>query len=107
MENKYEKLEKLRAEIKRDKEKIAKLQKGVRAKEAKLKEAEANQIVQDVQELNLTPEELGDILRFVRSDQFKGMMPGPNDFEDVVHTEEPATGKNTKKTTEETNDEED
>lgn len=67
MENKYEKLDRMRADIARDREKIAKLQELVRQKGIKLKEAEASRIVADVTELNLTPEELGEFLTMIKS----------------------------------------
>lgn len=56
---KYEKLDRIREDIKRDKAKVAKLQEQIKVKEAKLKEAEASQIVADVGAMNMTPEQLG------------------------------------------------
>ena len=67
MENKYEKLDRMRADIARDREKVGKLQELIRQKEIKLKEAEASRIVADVTELNLTPEELGEFLTMIKS----------------------------------------
>ena len=67
MENKYEKLDRMRADIARDREKVVKLQELIRQKEIKLKEAEASRIVADVTELNLTPEELGEFLAMIKS----------------------------------------
>ena len=50
-DNKYDKLEKMRADIQKDKDKVAKLLEQIKAKEAKLKEAEALRIVADVEEV--------------------------------------------------------
>lgn len=67
MDNKYEKLERMRADIARDREKVDRLQELIRQKEAKLKEAEASRIVADVTEVDLTPEELGEFLTLIKS----------------------------------------
>ncbi len=67
MDNRYEKLERMRADIARDREKVDRLQELIRQKEAKLKEAEASRIVADVTEVDLTPEELGEFLTLIKS----------------------------------------
>ena len=63
----YEKLDRIREDIKRDKAKVAKLQEQIKVKEAKLKEAEASQIVADVGALKMTPEQLGKYLALIQS----------------------------------------
>lgn len=64
---KYEKLDRIREDIRRDKEKLAKLQGQIKAKEAKLKEAEASQIIADVGAMNMSPEQLGEFLALIQS----------------------------------------
>lgn len=66
-EIKYEKLDRIREDIKRDKAKVVKLQEQIKIKEAKLKEAEANQIVADVGAMNMSPEQLGEFLALIQS----------------------------------------
>ena len=63
----YEKLDRIREDIKRDKAKVTKLQEQIKVKEAKLKEAEASQIVADVGAMNMTPEQLGEFLALIQS----------------------------------------
>lgn len=75
-EIKYEKLDRIRDDIKRDKEKVSKLQEQIKAKEAKLKEAEASQIVTDVGAMNMTPEQLGKFLSLIKSDQLNAILSG-------------------------------
>ena len=64
---KYEKLDRIREDIRRDKDKLAKLQGQIKSKEAKLKEAEASQIIADVGAMNMAPEQLGEFLALIQS----------------------------------------
>ena len=75
-EIKYEKLDRIREDIKRDKAKVVKLQEQIKAKEAKLKEAEASQIVADVGALNMTPEQLGEFLALIQSGNLNELLSG-------------------------------
>ncbi len=68
-DNKYEKLDRMRNDIRRDKEKEKRLHQQILRKEEKLREAEATQIVADVGELKLTPEQLGEFLKLIKSGQ--------------------------------------
>lgn len=75
-EIKYEKLDRIREDIKRDKAKVAKLQEQIKIKEAKLKEAEANQIVADVGAMNMSPEQLGEFLALIQSGGLHDLLSG-------------------------------
>ena len=75
-EIKYEKLDRIREDIKRDKAKVAKLQEQINIKEAKLKEAEANQIVADVGAMNMSPEQLGEFLALIQSGGLHDLLSG-------------------------------
>ena len=75
-EVKYEKLDRIREDIKRDRARVAKLQEQIRTKEAKLKEAEANQIVADVGAMNMTPEQLGEFLALIQNGGLNGLLNG-------------------------------
>lgn len=58
----FEKLDKLRAEVKRIAQKVEDDKARLKAAEMKLKEAENTQIIADVGALNLTPEQLSTFL---------------------------------------------
>ena len=75
-ENKYDKLEKMRADIQKDKDKVAKILEQIKVKEAKLKEAEALRIVADVEEVKMSPEELGKVLELIREGKLKDLLNG-------------------------------
>ncbi len=75
-DNKYDKLERMRADIKRDRAKVAKLQEQIKQKEARLKEAEANQIVADVGAMNMSPEQLGEFLSLIQSGRLNELLSG-------------------------------
>lgn len=75
-ENKYDKLEKMRADIQKDKDKVAKMLEQIKAKEAKLKEAEALRIVADVEEVKMSPEELGKVLELIREGKLNDVLNG-------------------------------
>ena len=72
----YEKLDRIREDIKRDKAKVVKLQEQIKIKEAKLKEAEANQIVADVGAMNMSPEQLGEFLALIQSGGLHDLLSG-------------------------------
>lgn len=59
----YEKLDKLRAEVKRWEQKIEDDKAKLRQAQDKLKEAEHSQILSDVGALNLSPEQLAEFLK--------------------------------------------
>ncbi len=73
-EGKYDKLERMRADIEKDKERDLRLQEQIRQKEAKLKEAEAVRIVADVAELDLTPEQLGEYLELIKTGEIDRLL---------------------------------
>ena len=75
-EIKYEKFDRIREDIKRDKAKVVKLQEQIKIKEAKLKEAEANQIVADVGAMNMSPEQLGEFLALIQSGGLHDLLSG-------------------------------
>lgn len=74
-ERNYDKLERMREEIRKDHERIAMLQEQVRAKEAKLREAEGSRIVADVEAMKLSPEDVGALLDLIKA----GKIPGITD----------------------------
>ncbi len=76
VENKYERLDRLRADIKRDRAKMAKLQEQIKQKEARLREAEASQIVADVGAMNMSPEQLGEFLSLIQSGKLSELLSG-------------------------------
>ena len=63
----YEKLDKLRAEVKRWEQKIEDDKAKLRQAQDKLKEAENSQILSDVGALNLSPEQLAEFLKLATS----------------------------------------
>ena len=63
----YEKLDKLRAEVKRWEQKIEDDKAKLRQAQDKLKEAEHSQILSDVGALNLSPEQLAEFLKMATS----------------------------------------
>lgn len=65
----YEKLEKLRDEVKRCEKRVADAQSKLKAAQEKLKEGEASQILSDVGALKMSPEELARVLELVKSGQ--------------------------------------
>ena len=75
-DNKYEKLERMRSDIQRDRDKVARLLERIKAKEERLKEAEAMRIVADVEEVKMSPEELGAFLRLVRAGKLEAVLNG-------------------------------
>ena len=65
----YEKLDKLRDEVKRCEKRVADAQSKLKAAQEKLKEGEASQILSDVGALKMSPEELAKVLELVKSGQ--------------------------------------
>ena len=63
----YERLDKLREEVKRRKKMIEVAKMRLKEAEEKLREAENSQILSDVGELNLSPEELAEFLKLVKN----------------------------------------
>ena len=63
----YEKLDKMRAELERAKQRRADADAKVKTLEAKLKEAENNQIIADVSAMKLSPEQVAQFLKLVAS----------------------------------------
>ena len=84
----YEKLDRIREDIKRDKAKVAKLQEQIKVKEAKLKEAEASQIVADVSAVNMTPEQLGEFLALIQSGNLNELLSGKTKVVTTVNSSE-------------------
>ena len=84
----YEKLDRIREDIKRDRAKVAKLQEQIKIKEAKLKEAEASQIVADVGAMNLTPEQLGEFLALIQSGNLNELLSGKTKIVTTVSSSE-------------------
>ena len=71
MAEKYEKLERMRADIMQTKNRIEKLQADLKRKEGKLKDAEAEQMLAEIYELAITPEQLGEFLEKYKADKSK------------------------------------
>ena len=84
----YEKLDRIREDIKKDKAKVAKLQEQIKVKEAKLKEAEASQIVADVSAVNMTPEQLGEFLALIQSGNLNELLSGKTKVVATVNSSE-------------------
>lgn len=74
----FEKLEKLRGELAKARKKQQDAEEKVRLLEEKLKEAEHTQILQDVGEVNFTPEQLNQFLQLVK----EGHFPFPKEEKD-------------------------
>lgn len=74
MAERFEKLDRMRADIQRDRDKVAELLERIKVKEAKLKEAEASQIVAEVGALNMTPEQLAEFLELVKAGKISTFM---------------------------------
>lgn len=65
----FERLDKMRAELERAKQRRADADAKVKTLEAKLKEAENNQIIADVSAMKLSPEQVAQFLKLVASGQ--------------------------------------
>ena len=84
----YEKLDRIREDIKRDKAKVAKLQEQIKVKEAKLKDAEASQIVADVGATNLTAQQIGALLALIQSGNLNELLSGKTKVVTTVNSSE-------------------
>ena len=65
----FERVDKMRAELERAKQRRADADAKVKTLEAKLKEAENNQIIADVSAMKLSPEQVAQFLKLVASSQ--------------------------------------
>lgn len=65
----FERLDKMRAELEKAKQRRADADAKVKTLEAKLKEAENNQIIADVSAMKLSPEQVAQFLKLVASGQ--------------------------------------
>jgi len=72
----YERLERLREEVKRCEKRFQDAQEKLRVARERLKDCEASQILSDVGALNLTPEELAKVLAVVKSGQLSDLISG-------------------------------
>ncbi len=72
----YEKLDKIRADLEKARQKRAEADNKVKQLEQRLKEAESSQILADVGAMNLSPEQLAQFLQMVSNGQLK--VPGSN-----------------------------
>ena len=86
----YEKLDKLRAELDRAKQRRADADAKVKQLEQKLREAENSQILADVGAMKLTPEQLAQFLQMAAN----GQLPMAQSAPVVNVTLEPATEEN-------------
>lgn len=82
----YEKLDKIRAELDRAKQRRAEADAKVKQLEQKLKEAENTQILADVGALKLTPEQLAQFLQLAANGQLP--VPADNNVLSVVQRKE-------------------
>ena len=89
----YEKLEKIRADLERARKKREEADAKVKQLEAKLKEAENTQIIADVGALNLSPEQVAELLKLVKGGQMpiSGNVPKGPDPKKEQNTKEDDT----------------
>jgi hypothetical protein len=78
----YEKLERLREEVRRCEKRFQDAQEKLRLAREKLKECEASQILSDVGALNFTPEDLAKVLAAVKSGQLSDVISVHKEKED-------------------------
>ncbi len=85
MDARYERLERMREDIRKDREKISRIQEQIKSKEARLKQAESGVILADVGSYNMTPEELAEFLKLVKSGKFglKGIADSVSESEEA------------------------
>ena len=86
----YERLDKLREEVKRCEKRRDEANERLKAAQAKLKEAEASQILSDVGALKLTPEEVARLLQLAASGELS--IPGKEMNSTMTETEEYVDG---------------
>ena len=103
-DSKFEKLDRMRADIQRDREKVARMLEQIKHKEAKLKEAEATVILADVGSYNMTPEQLSEFLKLAASGKLEAIMKGAAP---VVNTRTPVTFDDEDEDIDDTEDNED
>lgn len=72
----YERLDKIRLDLEKAKQRRAEADAKVKQLEQKLKEAEASQIVADVGAMNMTPEQLGEFLALIQSGGLQELLSG-------------------------------
>ena len=72
----YERLDKIRLDLEKAKQRRAEADAKVKQLEQKLKEAEASQIVADVGAMNMTPEQLGEFLALIQSGGLHELLSG-------------------------------
>ena len=86
----YERLDKLREEVKRCEKRRDEANERLKAAQAKLKEAEASQILSDVGALKLTPEEVARLLQLAASGELS--LPATEKNSTMTETEEYVDG---------------
>ena len=86
----YERLDKLREEVKRCEKRRDEANERLKAAQAKLKEAEASQILSDVGALKLTPEEVARLLQLAASGELS--IPSTEKNSTMTETEEYVDG---------------
>ena len=82
----YEKLDKLRADLERAREKKSEIEAKIKNLEQRLKEAEESQILADVKALNLSPEQLAQFLKLAANGQLA--VPSKEEVEKIAASEE-------------------
>ncbi len=75
-DSKFEKLDRMRADIQRDKDKVTMLLERIKQKEARLKDAEGSAILDDVWSYNLTPEQVSEFLKLAASGKIDAIIKG-------------------------------
>ena len=82
----YDRLDKLREDSKRCERRLLDAQNKLKQAQERLKEAENSQIIQDVEQLRLTPEQLAEVLAMAKAGQF-GKVKGSADMKADDETE--------------------
>ncbi|MCR5406094.1 MAG: DUF4315 family protein [Lachnospiraceae bacterium] len=106
-ESKFEKLDRMRADIQRDRERVARMLEQIKQKEAKLKEAEATVILDEVGSYKMTPEQLTDFLKLIASGKLEAVMGNHNTIADTKTPIVPDDDEDENDETEDNEDEED
>ncbi len=78
----YEKLEKLRGEVKRLRTRVEDDQNRLKAAEEKLKKAENDQILSDVSAMNLGPEQLAQFLKLMSQGQLENLLSSTSQLDE-------------------------
>jgi hypothetical protein len=97
----YEKLDKLRGDLERAKQRRTEAEQKVKALEEKLREAENNQVIADVTALKLTPEQVAQFLQMAAS----GQLPMNGAAGNPVQAQSGGYGQNTTNSSKVTADE--